>query len=548
MALSSLMCESWLRVPREHFREPTVRESYIRRALHLAYTSRTCICPINIKRTYTDMKFSIFTLLPFVAVAVQMVFAATTPLRRSDWPHGPFSTEGNQIKNANGDPVIPIGTNWPGSGETMLPEGIEFRSIAEIVGMMKYVGYNFVRHTYAIQMIDQIYENMGNDITVYDSLVQGMGQENGTRIMNMISENNPQITKTTTRFEVLSMIAEEEKKQGILMHLDNHISRAMWCCSHDDGNAWFNDVDFNVDNWHRGHRYMANFAKKHSNIVSMSLRNELRKSTVRPHLEYNWKTWWGNVSEAAENIHAANPDLLITISGLDYDIDLSALTSQANILDAPYVNTDMDEIANAASMKPEYADIENTSFGKAKKAVLEIHAYKQSTYYSNHLEDCGAIQAGLYRFGFNALGKSARPDGCKNSGNDFSDPYSCPPAKLTLPVLLTEFGDAQDDGYGQVTMQKCLRDFTTNNKIGWMHWALSGSYRIRQVSPSSTTPGVSPTRPGTSSRALIRSRTSSSLGSPTWARPTSSFEAFRRRAEAKEMTPISIYQCVAFCV
>ncbi len=24
----------------------------------------------------------------------------------------------------------------------------------------------------------------------------------------------------------------------MLMHLDNHISRAEWCCGHDDGNAW----------------------------------------------------------------------------------------------------------------------------------------------------------------------------------------------------------------------------------------------------------------------------------------------------------------------
>ena len=425
------------------------------------------------------MKFNFCMLLPLAAAAVHTALAAATPLRRDGWPHGPFTTEGNQIKNANGEPVIFVGTNWPGSGETMIPEGIEFRSIADIVSMMKYVGYNFVRHTYPIQMIDQIYENNGTDITVQHALLYALGEDNGTRIMEMIHKNNPQITNSTTRFEVLSMIAEEEKKQGMLMHLDNHISRAIWCCSHDDGNAWFDDMDFDVNNWHRGHRYMANWAKKHSNIVSMSLRNELRKSAVKPHLEYNWKTWWGNVSEAAENIHATNPDLLITISGLDYDIDLSALTTQANLLDAPYVNTDMDQIANANSMQPLYADIANTKFGKAKKAVLELHAYKMSTYYQDHLEDCGAIQAGLYRFGFNALGQSARPDSCTDS-TDFSDPYSCPEAKITLPTLLTEFGDAQDASYANVTMQKCLRDFTTKNKIGWAHWALAGSYRIRQ--------------------------------------------------------------------
>ncbi|UTT90264.1 hypothetical protein NDA17_002816 [Ustilago hordei] len=425
------------------------------------------------------MKLNLLTFLPLAAAAVQTALAATTPIRRDEWPHGPFKTEGNQVKNANGEPVIFVGTNWPGSGETTIPEGIEFRSIADIVSMMKYVGYNFVRHTYPIQMIDQIYENNGTDITVQHALLYALGEDNGTRIMEMINKNNPQITNSTTRLEVYSMIAEEEKKQGMLMHLDNHISRAIWCCSHDDGNAWFGDMDFDVSKWHRGHRYMAEWAKKHSNIVSMSLRNELRKSAVKPGLEYNWNTWWGNVSEAAENIHATNPNLLITISGLDYDIDLSALTTQANLYTAPYVNTDMDRVANAESLPPVYADIANTKFGKANKAVLELHAYKMSTYYQDHLENCGAIQAGLYRFGFNALGESARPDSCNNS-TDFSDPNSCPPAKITLPTLLTEFGDAQDSSYGNVIMQKCLRDFTTKNKIGWAHWSLAGSYHIRQ--------------------------------------------------------------------
>ncbi|UTT90265.1 hypothetical protein NDA17_002816 [Ustilago hordei] len=324
------------------------------------------------------MKLNLLTFLPLAAAAVQTALAATTPIRRDEWPHGPFKTEGNQVKNANGEPVIFVGTNWPGSGETTIPEGIEFRSIADIVSMMKYVGYNFVRHTYPIQMIDQIYENNGTDITVQHALLYALGEDNGTRIMEMINKNNPQITNSTTRLEVYSMIAEEEKKQGMLMHLDNHISRAIWCCSHDDGNAWFGDMDFDVSKWHRGHRYMAEWAKKHSNIVSMSLRNELRKSAVKPGLEYNWNTW----------------------------------------------------VANAESLPPVYADIANTKFGKANKAVLELHA--------------------------------------------------CPPAKITLPTLLTEFGDAQDSSYGNVIMQKCLRDFTTKNKIGWAHWSLAGSYHIRQ--------------------------------------------------------------------
>lgn len=52
-------------------------------------------------------------------------------------------------------------------------------------------------------------------------------------------------------------MANECYKQGIYVHLDNHISKAMWCCSTTDGNAWFGDTYFNVANWHRAWTYMA---------------------------------------------------------------------------------------------------------------------------------------------------------------------------------------------------------------------------------------------------------------------------------------------------
>ena len=34
----------------------------------------------------------------------------------SGWPYGPFSTDGRDIVNANGDAVTWTGINWPGSG------------------------------------------------------------------------------------------------------------------------------------------------------------------------------------------------------------------------------------------------------------------------------------------------------------------------------------------------------------------------------------------------------------------------------------------------
>ncbi len=149
------------------------------------------------------------------------------------------------------------------------------------------------------------------------------------------------------------------------------------------------------------------------------------------------------------------------------------------MLNASYASNDLDEIANADSLPAMYADIENTNFGKAKKAVLELHAYKQSDYYMDHLEDCAAIQGGLYRFGFNALGESGSPRRMQQL-NRLLRPLQLSSCQNHPPHPPHRVGDAQDSGFGNLTMQKCMRDFTIKNKIGWAHWALAGSYRIRQ--------------------------------------------------------------------
>lgn len=82
----------------------------------------------------------------------------------SGWPYGPFSTDGRDIANAKGEAQTWTGINWPGSGklnpipapstndlltdlagETMVPEGLEWQSVEEIVDRIASIGFNFVR-------------------------------------------------------------------------------------------------------------------------------------------------------------------------------------------------------------------------------------------------------------------------------------------------------------------------------------------------------------------------------------------------------------------
>ena len=382
--------------------------------------------------------------------------------RQTSWPYGPFSTSGRDIVNANGDSVTWAGVNWPLSGETMVPEGLEWQSAEDILSRVAGVGFNFIRFGYAIEMIDQVYERNGSDVPLEVAMINALGYENGTKITQAIVQHNPSWSATTTRFQIWDDIAKVALSKQIFVHPDVHVGKAEWCCSHTDGNAWFDDLTFNTTNWKRGIAYVADWAKPHPNVVSMSLRNELRESWNVTDLYYNWETLVGNMTAGADAIHNANPDLLITWSGMQYDQDLSALTTGKNILIAPCYKCTA--IRDAERRTPEYFNL--TSHPWADKIVWELHLYGSSE--DVDTGTCEVIQNGLYRNGFNALGYDA-PSGCDD----------CEPATRLTPVILSEFGHAQDSTLYNDTLQNCLKNFTIDHNVSWAMWSLAGSYRIR---------------------------------------------------------------------
>jgi hypothetical protein len=168
----------------------------------------------------------------------------------------PFTASGRWIHDSKGEVFTYAGANWPGAGEVMIPEGMQYASIASTVSKLKNLGMNVIRLTFPIELVDDILDN-GGDVTVQKSLINALGSANGTKVFNQIRKVNPQIKTTTTRLQVFDMVAAECNKQGLYVHLDNHISKAMWCCSHTDGNAWFGDTYFDVAKWMRGLEYMA---------------------------------------------------------------------------------------------------------------------------------------------------------------------------------------------------------------------------------------------------------------------------------------------------
>ena len=174
-------------------------------------------------------------------------------------------------------------------------------------------------------------------------------------------------------------------------------------------------------------------SKQWPNMVSLGLRNEFRKpDNAGSSLPYDWPTWYEQNVAAADIVNAANPDILIFFSGLNFDTTLQPI---------PWA----DDLGDGKKFLL-------TDFKYADKIVLEMHNYQNSA------TNCGDIEGGLWNNGFRATGEKA---------------------VNRMPVLLTEFGFTQADSSYNGVYASCLRKLMPQWKSGWMVWALGGSYYIR---------------------------------------------------------------------
>jgi hypothetical protein len=173
------------------------------------------------------------------------------------FPNLPFTTDGPNMVDSAGNVIKVAGTNWPGHNDAMIPEGLQYKSIKEVVDDVKSLGMNVIRLTYAIEMIDQIYSNDGNDVTLQQALNDAVGETLAAEVLEQILGNNPQFTAETKRLEIFDAVVEELNAQEIYVNLDNHISSGEWCCGGTDGNTWWGDRYYDADNWVRGLAYMA---------------------------------------------------------------------------------------------------------------------------------------------------------------------------------------------------------------------------------------------------------------------------------------------------
>ncbi|KAL5747583.1 hypothetical protein ACOSP7_024592 [Xanthoceras sorbifolium] len=322
----------------------------------------------------------------------------------------PLSTQGKWIiDSASGGQRVKLAcTCWASHLQPMLAEGLHKQPLKDIVAKVVQQRFNCVRLTWATYMFTRF--NQSTVTQTLDSLKL-------TETKQGIAKNNPALLNMT-HVQAYEAVVDELGRQGLMVVLDNHVSNPKWCCADNDGNGFFGDTDFDPQEWERGLVDVAQQFTNKTQVVAMSLRNELRGPRQNP------SDWYKYISEGAKLVHGVNPDVLVVVSGLSYGTDLSFLKNQ-----------------------PLGVNLDN-------KLVYESHWYSWTIVN----KDCAESKQVVY----------------DHSGfvMDGDNP---------VPLFLGEFGiDQRGTSEADNKFFNCFMEYAAQYDFGWSLWALQGSYYLRE--------------------------------------------------------------------
>lgn len=355
---------------------------------------------------------------------------------------GVLQTDGRWIVDSAGKRVKLRCTNWAGHLDTMVPEGLDKQPLATIAQRIADEDFNCVRLTYAANMLSDSYASLAAN-----GNTTGLVKDVFTRIAT--KQNVPDLLKTydaavalnpfipeSTPLGVFNRVVTALADHSIMVIMDNHVSAPGWCCSLTDGNGWWSDIGgseensihFDTSNWVTSLELMAEWSVKHPNIIGLSLRNELR--AVGDQGRDNYASWYTNMESGIRAIRSENTNVLILVGGVNYAIDLSFIDKR---------------------------QLDLQKLGVADKVVYEFHSYEWSN--GKTPNDC---------------------EGYKKQIGDEAGFILDPNRAYQAPLMLSEFGwNLVTYDEGEKNYIQCLTEYVASNDMDWAHWALQGSYYIK---------------------------------------------------------------------
>ncbi|KAM7265999.1 hypothetical protein ACFE04_003682 [Oxalis oulophora] len=225
----------------------------------------------------------------------------------------PLSTNSRWIVDENGLRVKLACANWGAHLQPMTAEGLDKQPLEFITNKIASMGFNCVRFTWPTYLVTN--DTLSN-VTVRQSFERLGDKMNGSIVG--IAALNPSLIDLPL-IEAFKAVLASLQKSNVMIILDNHITVPGWCCSLHDGNGFFGDKFFDPNVWVQGLTKMATLSKNFSNVVGMSLRNELRGD------RQDVSVWFREMQRGAEAIHEVNPNLLVIFSGFNFDKTLKFL-------------------------------------------------------------------------------------------------------------------------------------------------------------------------------------------------------------------------------
>lgn len=221
---------------------------------------------------------------------------------------GPLHTDGRWIVDRSGRRVKLVSVNWSGA-ETpaFVVGGLDVRRLDDLAALVAAAGFDSVRLPFSNQLVEQ-------NPVVAPRYLSANSELQGRRAL-----------------DVLDAVIAALGRHGVMVVLDDHRSRADWCCDTAHGDGLWYTPEYPESAWLADWRTLATRYRSTANVVAVELRNEIRPE---PELapgptRATWgdgdpRTDWRAAAERAGNaVLAVDPRLLVVVGGLDYGANLT---------------------------------------------------------------------------------------------------------------------------------------------------------------------------------------------------------------------------------
>mmetsp|Transcript_9994 Transcript_9994/g.21990 ORF Transcript_9994/g.21990 Transcript_9994/m.21990 type:complete len:788 (-) Transcript_9994:107-2470(-) len=262
----------------------------------------------------------------------------------------PLRTSGRYVVDATGLTLKLVGVNWVGAHlKPMVNFGLDILPVEELMKIIRHMGFNHVRISYALSMLHHPGQPMPKQSGPFPKIppspveMMKMAKARGGDFPPLPNENsieaNPE-WEGLSAMEVFDRTVKAATDEGLLVILNNHMSTAGWCCNNTDGSGiWYNE-DYTDQDWFDALEFISKRFMDNPRVFAHDLRNEVRpdfrdslstylvpfwgvETSLLEFLGYKIVDWRRGASQGAVAVWKGNPEMNVVVEGVWYASNLA---------------------------------------------------------------------------------------------------------------------------------------------------------------------------------------------------------------------------------